>query len=97
MTAAAGTLLFLLIIVGLVAVAAIAVVVVLLGVLAGVSTALAAFIEWRQQRRPERAEPHRRGSLRDWMSRVPPLRWATAKVAEVEGRDGPRVEQQPPL
>src|SRR4051812_37406532 len=45
MTTAAGTLLFLLIIVAIVAVAAIAVVVVLLGVLAGLSTALAAFIE----------------------------------------------------
>ena len=87
MTTAAGTLLFLLIIVGIVAVAAIAIVVVLLGVLAGLTTAIAALIEWRRQRRPERADPRQGGFLRDWMSRAPPLRWATAKVAEVEGRD----------
>ena len=87
MTTAAGTLLFLLIIGGIVALAAVAVVVVLLGVLAGLTTALATLIEWRQQRRPVRADPHRGGFLRDRMSRAAPLRWAAAKVAEVEGRD----------
>ena len=93
MTSAAGTLLFLLIIVGIAAVAAIAIVVVLLGILAGLTTALAALIEWRQQRRPARTDPHRRGALSDWTSRAPPMRWAIAKIAQVEGRDEHPVEQ----
>ncbi|NMO93164.1 hypothetical protein [Actinomycetospora sp. TBRC 11914] len=87
MTTAAATLLFLLIIAALVAVAVVAGVVLLLGTTAGLSTALAAFLEWRERRRPDRADPHRRGLLRSWASRKPALRWAAAKVAEVEGRD----------
>ena len=61
MTAAAATLLFLLIVTPLVAVAAIAGTVFVLGATAGLTTALAALVEWRQQQRPERADPHRRG------------------------------------
>jgi hypothetical protein len=61
--------------------------VLLLGATAGLSAALAALVEWREGKRPERADPHRRGFLRDWASKRPALRWAAAKAAEVEGRD----------
>jgi hypothetical protein len=94
MTTAAATLLLLLIIVALVAVATIAAVVVVLGATAGLTTALAALVEWRQQQRTKRADPHRRGFLARWASRRPALRWAAAKVAEVEGRDAAPVEEE---
>jgi hypothetical protein len=68
MSTAAATLLFLLIIAGLVAVAAIAGTVVVLGATASLTTALATLVEWRQQQRPERADPHRRGFLAAWAS-----------------------------
>jgi hypothetical protein len=93
MTTVAATLLFLLIVTALVAVAVVAGVVLLLGATAGLSTALAAFVEWREGKRAERADPHRRGFLRDWASRKPALRWAAAKVAEVEGRDPVDAQQ----
>lgn len=94
MTTAAATLLLLLIIAALVAVAALAGVVFVLGATASLTTALAALVEWRQKRRPERADPHRRGFLARWASRRPALRWAAAKVAEVEGRDAAAVEEE---
>jgi hypothetical protein len=87
MTTAAATLLFLLIVIALVAAAVVVGVVLLLGATAAVSAALAAFVEWREGKRLERTDPHRRGPLRNWASRRPVLRWAAAKAAEVEGRD----------
>jgi hypothetical protein len=89
MVTTAATMLFLLIVAALVAFAAIAGVVLLLGSLAGLTTALAALVEWVQQHRPRRREHPRPGSLRHQVSRAAPLRWAAAKIAEVEGRDAP--------
>lgn len=78
--ATVGTLLFVLIIAGIVAVVAIAVVGLLLGALAGLTSALAALVEWAQLQRLDQAGQNRRRS-----------HWAKRRDGDAPPPDGPPI------